>query len=43
VRLDGIDEAVLGDALTLARRDAVEKGPARSAVLKRRAVKRRAR
>jgi hypothetical protein len=31
VRLDGIDEEALGEALTLAWRNAVEKGPTRSA------------
>jgi hypothetical protein len=31
VRLAGVDEDTLGEALTLARRNAVEKGPTRSA------------
>lgn len=42
VRLDAIDEEVLGEALTLAWRNAVEKGPTRSASRKRRAATRRA-
>ena len=41
VRLDVVDEEALGEALTLAWRDAVEKGPTRSAGRKPRAAKRR--
>ena len=40
VRLDAIDEESLGEALTVAWRNAVQKGPTRSAVRKPRAAKR---
>lgn len=42
VRLDAVDEEALGEALTLAWRNAVEKGPTRSAVRPRRAATKRA-
>ena len=41
VRLDAVDEEALGEALTLAWRNAVEKGPTRSAGEKPRPRKRR--
>jgi hypothetical protein len=41
VRLGAVDEEVVGEALTLARRNAIEKGPARSARRKSRTAKRR--
>lgn len=40
VRLDAVDEEVLGEALTLAWRNAVEKGPARPSRQKRRTTPR---
>ena len=42
VRLDAVDEEALGEALTLAWRNAVEKGPTRSAGRPRRAATTRA-
>ena len=41
VRLEGIDEEALGEALTLAWRNAVEKGPTRARGRSSRAAKRR--
>jgi hypothetical protein len=43
VRLEAIDEETIGEALTLAWRNAVEKGPTRAAAKKPRAARRRAR
>jgi hypothetical protein len=43
VRIDSVDEEALGEALTLAWRNAVEKGPTRSAARQRRVTSKRVR